>query len=67
MKICAMCGHKLLNSMIPFQIMLPGTKMKTIDSCGNCFLLTRMLDMLAAIKGIAGKDINSGEPGRPTH
>ena len=67
MKICAMCGHKILNSMIPFQIMLPGTKMKTIDSCGRCFLLTRMNDSLAAIRDIAGKDMNSGKPGQPTH
>jgi len=67
MKICAMCGCKLLNSMIPFQIMLPGTKIKTIDSCGRCFLLTRMNDSIAAIRNLAGKDMSSGEPGRPTH
>ena len=67
MKICAMCGRKLLNSMIPFQIMLPGTKVQTIDSCGRCFLLTRMNDSIAAIRNIAGKGTNSGKLGRPTH
>lgn len=48
MKICAMCGTKILNSMIPFKIMIPTTGMKVdpIDSCGRCFMLTRINDEL---------------------
>ena len=50
MKICAMCGTKILKTMVPFQIMLPSTEMKTIDSCGRCFLLTRMNDSLQTLR-----------------
>ena len=46
MKICAMCGGKILKSMLPFQIMIPGANMKAVDSCGRCFLLTKISDHL---------------------
>jgi ribosome-binding protein aMBF1 (putative translation factor) len=48
MKICAMCGKKMLKSMIPFTIV--AAKGSKIDSCGRCFMLTRINDLLISIK-----------------
>ena len=61
MKICAMCGTKLLNSMLPFQIAIPGANVKLIDSCGRCFLLTRINDSLQK------QEVNLVELGRSKH
>lgn len=55
MKICAMCGRKIVNAMVPFQIMIPttGVKVDPIDSCGRCFMLTRMNDELQKANRVA--------------
>lgn len=57
MKICAMCGRKILKSMVPFIIV--AAKGSKIDCCGQCFMLTRINDSLATIK-----EKTNGEPGR---
>lgn len=57
MKICAMCGRKLLKSMIPFKVMATATE--SADCCGRCFILTRINDSLISLR----RDSN-GEPGR---
>ena len=57
MKTCAMCGKKILKSMLPFNIITAdGSK---IDSCGRCFMLTRINDSLISIK-----EKSNGGPGR---
>ena len=48
MKICAMCGKKLVDAMLHFKIVIGAEK--TIDSCGRCFMLTRINDLLMQIK-----------------
>ena len=58
MKICAMCGKKILKSMMPFNIVT--AKGDKIDSCGRCFMLTRINDSLMKIK-----EKSNGGPRRP--
>ena len=48
MKICAMCGKKLVNAMLPFKLVMG--KDITIDACGRCFMLTKINDLLMQIK-----------------
>jgi len=67
MKNCAMCGTKLLGSMIPFKVLIPGAKPEGIDTCGQCFLLTRMNDALATISNSMRKETPYGESGRLEH
>jgi len=44
MKICTMCGCKILKSMLPFQVIMEPTV--KVDVCGRCFMLTRIYDHL---------------------
>lgn len=58
MKICAMCGKKILNSMLPFAVRM-GPEMQ-VDVCGRCFLLVRITDFLSTEEEIT--NVNARRP-----
>ena len=60
MRICAICGRKILKSMMQgLRIMSPqGTPTET---CGMCYMITKINDNLILLT----KEVQSGRPGKP--